>query len=291
MRVGFIGAGRMAQRRLLNLPQGWEPVAVYDKPGARVDVELARDQMEALHVGSPEEVIDASDLVIVATTHSTLAAYGHQIVDAGKQAFIEKPGGVPGDSLPVARYGFNHRFWPGIRAARAEITGRVLHIRGVYGHGNADRLWRMDPALSGGGELIDQGSHLIDLARTFLGDLTVRSYHGSTGFWPTDVEDTAVLVVEGEGVATLQVSWCEWEPLFRWEILTENERIRVEGFPWKRQECAVTNRDGSQREFRWWGNDQSLLHELEDVDSLVGATQTDAAAVLHVIQTCYQGAS
>ena len=53
-----------------------------------------------------------------------------------------------------------------------------MFIRGRYGHGGRvgyDREWRADPALSGGGELIDQGVHLIDLSRWFLGAIHRRS--------------------------------------------------------------------------------------------------------------------
>ena len=77
----------------------------------------------------------------------------------------------------LVRVGFNHRYHPALLKARelvdAGALGALMFVRGRYGHGGAlgyEREWRADPARSGGGELIDQGVHLIDLARWFLGD-------------------------------------------------------------------------------------------------------------------------
>ena len=75
--------------------------------------------------------------------------------------------------------GFNHRYHPGLRQVRAwvdsGVAGPLMFLRGRYGHGGRigyEKEWRADPAISGGGELIDQGVHLLDLARWFLGDFT-----------------------------------------------------------------------------------------------------------------------
>ena len=77
----------------------------------------------------------------------------------------------------LVRVGFNHRYHPALLQARRLIEegelGELMFLRGRYGHGGRvgyDREWRADPELSGGGELIDQGVHLIDLARWFAGD-------------------------------------------------------------------------------------------------------------------------
>ena len=79
------------------------------------------------------------------------------------------------------RIGFNHRYHRAFRDARRLIDdgalGPLMFVRARYGHGGRvgyDKEWRADPALSGGGELIDQGCHLIDLARWLLGDFTAR---------------------------------------------------------------------------------------------------------------------
>ena len=65
----------------------------------------------------------------------------------------------------------------------------MMFLRGRYGHGGRkgyDREWRANPALSGGGELIDQGVHLIDLAGWFLGDFTTHD----GGIYDDPADDT-----------------------------------------------------------------------------------------------------
>src|SRR5690606_33575267 len=107
--------------------------------------------------------------------------------------------------------GFNHRFHPALQKARAILdsggAGPLMFIRGRYGHGGRigyDREWRADPALSGGGELLDQGVHLIDLARWFLGDFVRIEGHAYTYFWDMPVDDNGFLSLR---TALNQTAW------------------------------------------------------------------------------------
>src|ERR1035441_8539723 len=95
----------------------------------------------------------------------------------------------------LVRIGFNHRYHRAFRKAReifeSGALGDMMFIRGRYGHGGRpgyDQEWRADPAISGGGELIDQGAHLIDLSRWFLGDFTRVRGSARTWFWDMPVE-------------------------------------------------------------------------------------------------------
>src|SRR5205823_1353389 len=124
---------------------------------------------------------------------------------------VEKPGARSASELDTVlaaaaksgvsvRAGFNHRYHRGFRKAREIVEsgalGPLMFIRGRYGHGGRpgyDREWRADPELSGGGELIDQGIHLIDLARWFLGEFTAVRGRTRTYFWDMPVEDNAFL--------------------------------------------------------------------------------------------------
>src|SRR5690242_2240025 len=128
------------------------------------------------------------DLVIVATTNDALASVTHAAVRHGKHVLVEKPAARNAEELEpvvaaaraagvVVKVGFNHRFHPAFLKAQAlfeaDAVGPLMHLRGRYGHGGRvsyDREWRADPAVAGGGELLDQGVHLIDLARLFAGD-------------------------------------------------------------------------------------------------------------------------
>src|SRR5260370_3190054 len=112
--------------------------------------------------------------------------------------------------------------------------GPLLFVRGRYGHGGRlgyEREWRADRQVSGGGELLDQGVHLIDLARWFLGDF--RDVTGSihTYFWNIEVEDNGFLLLRTaqNQVAQLHVSWTEWKNLFSLEICAKHAKLEING--------------------------------------------------------------
>ena len=112
-----------------------------------------------------------------------------------------------------------------------------MYVRGRYGHGGRlgyEDEWRAQPELSGGGELMDQGMHLLDLSHRFLGPLPLHSALLRTNFWSVAVEDNAVLVLgeSGENHApwsTLHVSWTEWKNDFALEIYCKRAKLQVTG--------------------------------------------------------------
>jgi len=189
------------------------------------------------------------DLVVVATSHDRLAEIACGAVAAGKHVLLEKPGArraVELDPLLAAsrktgalvRVGFNHRFHPALRKAReifeTGILGDLMFIRGRYGHGGRpgyEQEWRAHPEMSGGGEMIDQGVHLIDLARWFLGDFTRVRGHVATYFWQMPVEDNGFMLLEtarGQ-TAFLHASWTEWKNLFSLEIAGRVGKLEILG--------------------------------------------------------------
>src|SRR4029077_7796328 len=112
-------------------------------------------------------------------------------------------------SSSLIRIGYNHRFHPAFRKAYELVKqadlGDLMFVRARYGQGGRvgyDREWRADPKLSGGGELIDQGVHLIDLAGIFLGEFTVADGHAATYFWNMPVDDNAFLNLRNAGGQT-----------------------------------------------------------------------------------------
>jgi predicted dehydrogenase len=87
------------------------------------------------------------------------------------------------------------------------------------------------PEKSGGGELVDQGVHLIDLARWFLGDFTEAKGFIGTYYWNMPVEDNAFLLLRnGTGqVASLHATWTEWKNLFSFEIYGRHGKMEISG--------------------------------------------------------------
>ncbi len=236
MRVGIVGCGLIGRKRAAVLGAD-ELVACYDPVAA---LEPAVDSAEA--------VFEAAEAVIVATPHDTLAELAIAALEAGKHVLVEKPAGIGSAQVRAiadaaagthVHVGFNHRFYPAIARAVTEARsgehGEILHVRARYGHGGRpgyEREWRADPARSGGGELIDQGMHLLDLSHWLLGPLPLHSALIRTEFWDAPVEDNAVLIL-GErdtGPWTLfHVSWTEWKNMFSLEIFCRTAKLQVDG--------------------------------------------------------------
>ncbi len=189
------------------------------------------------------------DIVIVATTNDALVETSLASVEAGKHVLVEKPAArnvAELDQLIHAmlksqvqvRVGFNHRYHPALLKARdlmdAGELGELMFVRGRYGHGGRigyDREWRANPLLSGGGELIDQGVHMIDLARCFLGNFTEIQGFAHTYFWDMPVDDNGFMLLKTpkKQTAFLHVSCTEWKNLFSFEIYGRNAKLHIEG--------------------------------------------------------------
>jgi predicted dehydrogenase len=191
----------------------------------------------------------AVQAVIVSALNASLAPITLAAVRAGKHVLVEKPGALHASQLreirdaaartgAIVRLGYNHRFHPALQKARELINagalGPLMFLRARYGHGGRkgyDREWRADPKLSGGGELIDQGVHLIDLAGWFLGDFATIDGHAATYFWDMEVDDNAFLSLRTPAgqTAWLHVSCTEWKNLFSLEIYGRDAKLALDG--------------------------------------------------------------
>jgi predicted dehydrogenase len=224
---------------------------------ACVDTVAARAQGLAGNIPGASAVKDfrealrdaAIDIVIVATTNDCLVETSIAALEAGKHVLVEKPAARTTSELQklidaarranrLVRVGFNHRYHPALRKARelfeAGALGDMMFVRGRYGHGGRpgyDREWRADPELSGGGELLDQGIHLIDLARWFLGDFEEVCGFAHTYFWNMPVEDNGFMLLRTPRAqaAFLHASCTEWKNLFSFEIYGKTAKLHVEG--------------------------------------------------------------
>ena len=117
---------------------------------------------------------------------------------------------------------------------KKKIIGNILYIRAVYGHGgrkNYDKEWRFNKKLSGGGELIDKGSHLIDLSRVFLGSLIVHSSYLNNYFWRTKLEDNCFIALKNKknNFSFIHASSTEWKNKFLFEIFCKYGKIEISG--------------------------------------------------------------
>jgi predicted dehydrogenase len=249
LRAAIVGCGFIGQRRARAMP-GARLVACADIDLARA-VALAKSAADCRAFGDWREMLAQTecDIVVVATLHDSLAEITKAAVAAGRHVLVEKPAGRFADELDqiaeeaarkrvFVRVGFNHRYHAALRKARelvdAGALGELMFIRGRYGHGGRigyDHEWRADPKRSGGGELIDQGPHMIDLARWFLGDFVGVQGIADTFYWDMPVDDNGFLLLRtAEGrIAFLHVSCTEWKNTFSFEIYGKDGKIDING--------------------------------------------------------------
>jgi len=252
--VVIVGTGAMGTR--------WAKVIGFHgrcRLAALVDPDLSKAETLMKIIGSSVPIF--SDLrsalerlmveaVVIATPHVFLAPLSEQALSLGKNVLCEKPGAINARQLKKnwqlaqkkrLRFmiAFNHRFHPAIITAKKlfdrKDIGPLLFIRGRYGHGGRkgyDQEWRASKALGGGGELLDQGIHLIDLTRWFMGEpKEIRSFL-TTNFWKIKpLEDNAFILFKGDNdvIVHLHVSWTQWKNLFSWEVYGEKGYLSVEG--------------------------------------------------------------
>ena len=249
MNVAIIGCGLIGQKRASVLKH-CKLLVCADKILEKAK-ELATKFPECHAVESYHEAIafPGVEIVIIATLHESLAKIALAAINAGKHVLIEKPAGrfpselneiieISQKTGALARVGFNHRYHRAFQKARALVDegqlGEMMFIRARYGHGGRigyDQEWRANPALSGGGELIDQGVHLIDLARWFLGDFSEVNGHAQTYYWNMPVDDNGFLLLKTpkNQVAFLHASCTEWKNLFSFEIYGRLGKIDIQG--------------------------------------------------------------
>lgn len=252
LRVGVIGCGLIGRKRAAALGDGDALVGCFDVD-ARAARALAGDVPGAVACASLDALFAlAPEVVVVAVTHDRLAELSVAALEHGAHVLVEKPAGISVAQVEAieaaaeaagrrVKVGFNHRFHPGIRRAADEALsgahGDVLFVRGRYGHGGRlgmEAEWRCDARRSGGGEIVDQGMHLLDLTHWLLGPLPLHSALLRTQFWDTAVDDNAALLL---GVpddrtapwAQLHVTWTEWKNLFSLEVYCRTAKLHVEG--------------------------------------------------------------
>ncbi|MHB8138579.1 MAG: Gfo/Idh/MocA family protein [Smithellaceae bacterium] len=247
--VGIIGCGLIGQKRAQALSQGGRLIACADIKEEKAKALAQTSGAKAFGDWRKLLTMPEVEVVIVATLHDSLAEFTQAAIEAGKHVLVEKPAARNFTELePVmaaakrgavkVRVGFNHRYHRAFRKARELFEtgqlGDLMFIRARYGHGGRigyDKEWRAKPELSGGGELIDQGSHLIDLSRWFLGDFTEVQGFAHTYYWNMPVDDNGFMMLKTakQQVAFLHASCTEWKNLFSMEIYGRDGKLEISG--------------------------------------------------------------
>ena len=185
------------------------------------------DEVNGIQIKSLKEALENKniDVAIVSVVNKNAKKICTAALKNQKHVLCEKPMGTSyREALDIAKAahkyrkifkcGFNHRYHPCIQKAyklcKAGGIGKILFIRGIYGHGGRkgyEKEWRAKKYLSGGGELLDQGSHLIDLCLWFLGFENIKKTYSitKTMFWKMDVDDNAFAMLETDSGKVAQI--------------------------------------------------------------------------------------
>ena len=323
MKFVIVGCGLIGQKRARALRAAGHSLSVaVDFIEERAQA-LARQYPGASHSTDWRAAVatPSAEAVVVATTNEWLAPVTAAAAEAGKHVIVEKPAArtvreIDGVIAAASKagvqvqVGFNHRYHPALQKARelcdSGVLGPLYFLRGRYGHGGRvgyDKEWRANPEISGGGELIDQGVHLIDLSRWFLGDFTRVEGHAKTYFWNMPVDDNAFLSLRtgAEQTAWLQVSCSEWKNLFSLEIYGRDGKLDLQGlggsYGVERIAYYKMLPQMGPPETTIWEyprEDNSWQLELTDFEQSIrsgksaGPTLHDARAALQVVETIYQ---
>ncbi|MBW9232592.1 Gfo/Idh/MocA family protein [Leptospira santarosai] len=239
LKVGITGYGVVGKRRHQYIKQNPNLIvtAICDK-----SLQDGRNAFENLNVYQKfQDLIQKEelDILFVCLTNDVAAKATILGLKNGLHVFCEKPPGRNVQEISEVRevekqfpslklkYGFNHRYHDSIREALKIVSsgkmGKVINIRGIYGKSaivNVADGWRANREIAGGGILLDQGIHMVDLIRLFAGEMSEIKSYVSNSYWNLDVEDNAFALMKSESgvIVQFQSTATEWRHRFNLQI-------------------------------------------------------------------------
>lgn len=249
MRTAIVGCGLIGKKRAEAIPKDVELMGCFD-----ISTDAANqfsNDFGCVVFSNVNEMLqnEKLDFVIIATRHDSLSSLALECINANKHVFVEKPGAIRAKDLrEIAEkatqrnvklhIGFNHQYHPAIirmfELIQQDTIGTPMYLRARYGHGGRlgyEKEWRANKLISGGGELIDQGSHLIDLSLRIFGNLKLEYAYTPTYFWDMQVEDNAFMALKDDlgRMSFLHASCTEWKNLFSLEVYGRAGKLEISG--------------------------------------------------------------
>ena len=332
IQVAIIGMGKMGRirKQVLDAHPGFKVVAFCD-----LNSELADEFPDLTFSINWEKILNCDlDAVVVSAYNKVAPDIVCQALEKGLHVFCEKP---PGKSVEdvnriitaekttpnaVLKFGFNHRFHSAIIEAKSIIDsgkhGNILWGRGIYGKAGGlyfEKDWRSNKELAGGGILLDQGIHMLDLMRFFLGEFVeVKSFVENCYWKDVPLEDNAfALMKTGEGkVAMIHSSATQWKHKFSLDLFMENGYLSVNGIlsstrsygeesitiATKQFETETRAFGRPREETIYFDTDNSWQFEIEEFyDCITGKKQRpqgnsdDALQVMKLVDMIYKAAN
>ncbi len=327
IRVGIVGFGRMGKVRLDAVQRNphLEAVAVCDTEPGRFDgtrsVRFLADYGQLLEMGV--------DAVFVCTPNRCTPDLVIRALEARKHVFCEKPPGrTLGDIQRIIeaegrvsglklKFGFNHRYHAAIQEAKSLVDndrlGKVLWVRGVYGKSGQPAFpagWRAQRDIAGGGILLDQGIHMLDIFRLFCGEFREVKSYVTRAYWTCDVEDNAFALLQAERgpIAMLHSSATHWTHCFSLDICLTEGHIAINGIlsgsrSYGRETLIVARKHSEgdalgmgnpREEVTYFDRDISWQSEVDDFADCILAgkavrhgTSTDALRAMELVYKIY----
>jgi len=304
LRFALIGAGKHGTR--------WEGVlrkhayldAIVD-PNRKGGVPLA-------HVLGDKSI----DAALIAIPHKYHSDITRQVLESGKHVLCEKPGAIKADHIWALnmlankkhltyKIGYNYRFHDGFIKARrlfdTGVIGSLLFIRAVHGFGGREgyeKEWRINKEVGGGGHLHDQGVHMIDMAKWFMGKIDkVQGFRADT-YWGAGTEDNAFVILKrGNVIASIHSSLTQWKRKHTFEIYGTKGYLIIEGLGMRYGEpekliVGRRTRDPDVTKDRVIvcnpNADRSLELELKDFMSGTDSNAMDAYETLNIVDEVYR---
>jgi len=320
LRVGIAGYGVVGRRRREFIDQhpGLHTVAIcdqkFDKPGIMPDgVKFFTNYKQLL-----EEPLD---ILFVSLPNYLAAEVTIGGLEKGLHVFCEKPPGRDVKDIEhvievekkyprlLLKYGFNHRYHDSVREVIRIIKtgelGKIINIRGVYGKSKILSplgKWRAERKYAGGGILLDQGIHMVDLMCLFCGNFTDVKSYVSNSHWKHDVEDNAYAIMRDEQgrIAILHSSATQWQHRFTLDITLTEGYLELQGIlsgskSYGEEKLIIGRRTDSdvgtlQEESMAYLEDNSWRDEINEFadavingSKIINGTSSEALATMKVI--------
>lgn len=325
LKVGIAGYGVVGKRRrvFIDLNPHLTTVAVSDiafgKDGIAEDGVPFFSDFKSLY---SQDI----DILLVCLPNHLAAEATISGIEKGLHVFCEKPPGRTVEDIRKVlesekrhpkiklKYGFNHRYHTSVIEAKRIIDsgqfGKVINIRGVYGKSSVIPFsggWRSERQYAGGGILLDQGIHMLDMILLFGGDFEEVKSFVSNDYWNHDVEDNAYAIMRNRSgcVAMIHSTATQWQHRFRLEVTLEEAQLELTGilsgsksYGEEKLRC-VPRKDGSvigsfTETTTSYLEDNSWRDEVDEfADAIVNdkpiesGTSTDALKVMELVYNIY----
>ena len=266
------------------------------------------------------------DAIFVCLPNYLASTVTIEALEKGLSVFCEKPPGRNVNEIKKVmeieeqhpnlklKYGFNHRYHESVKEAKRIIDskeyGKIINLRGVYGKSEVIPFsggWRSKKEYSGGGILLDQGIHMLDMIRYYAGEFIEYKSYISNDYWGHNVEDNAYALMKSENgcIAMIHSTATQWQHKFRLEITLKEALLELTGIlsgskSYGEEKLKVVNRKkkssiGSQSESTFhFLNDNSWENEIDEFaniiindEKVINGNSDDALRVMEMVYNIY----